>query len=89
VAGRGLARPARLRLARAAGALDALSPLAVLDRGYAVVEDTSGVAVTDAAALSPGAALGIRLARGRVRAEVSEIVADPEPALDPDGEPRR
>jgi exodeoxyribonuclease VII large subunit len=89
VASRGLARPARLRLARAAGALDALSPLAVLDRGYAVVEDASGVAVTDAAALLPGAALGIRLARGRVRAEVTEVLADPEPALDPDGEPRR
>ena len=32
-----LSQPARLRLARAAGALHALSPLAVLERGYAVV----------------------------------------------------
>lgn len=83
-AGRALARPARLRLARAAGALNALSPLEVLERGYAVVEDASGVAVTDAARLAVGDPVAIRLARGRVRAEVTEVT----PGTKDDREPR-
>lgn len=70
--GRRLAAPARLRLARAAATLQALSPLAVLLRGYAVVTTAEGGVVTDAAQVAPGDALTIRLARGSLRAAVRE-----------------
>lgn len=53
----------RDRLAAAARHLDALSPLAVLDRGYAIAL-RAGVPVRDAAALATGERLELRLARG-------------------------
>ena len=59
-------------LAAAAGRLDAVSPLRVLERGYAVVVNPrDGRAVTDAATVAPGDELAIRLKRGRLRARVS------------------
>jgi len=59
----------RQRLAALAARLDSLSPLRVLERGYAVVTDTrSGRAVVDAAAVEVGDELEIRLNRGRLRA---------------------
>ncbi len=61
----------RAELARAAAALSALSPLAVLDRGYAVVLDGTTV-VRDASEVSAGARLRIRLAHG----ELGVIVED-------------
>ncbi|MSP55922.1 MAG: exodeoxyribonuclease VII large subunit [Myxococcales bacterium] len=61
----------RERLHRAETALAALSPVAVLDRGYAIVHDESkGEVVRDASHLSPGALVGLRFARGAVRAKV-------------------
>jgi exodeoxyribonuclease VII large subunit len=74
-AGRALPRAARVRLARAAGALDALSPLSVLQRGYAVVLDAEGRAVTDAGGLRVGDPLQVRLSRGHARVEVVETHA--------------
>lgn len=62
---------ARLRLARAAGALQALSPLGVLERGYAVVTDAAGRSLTDASAVHEGDAIALRLHRGRLRARVT------------------
>jgi exodeoxyribonuclease VII large subunit len=59
---------ARARLGAAAGKLDVLSPLASLARGYAIVRRDDGHVVRDAAALSPGDAVGILLARGGARA---------------------
>ena len=46
--------PARRRLASLAAALDALSPLAVLERGYSLAADPAGRLVRDAATLAPG-----------------------------------
>ena len=68
--GPGLSRRARLRLAQAAGKLDALSPLRVLERGYAVVTGPGGQVVTDAREVATGDELGVRLCRGRLRAQV-------------------
>lgn len=69
----------RFRLTAARGRfepLDAqlvqLSPLRVLDRGYAIVLDERGEILKDAAQTSPGAQLEIRLSRGRVGARVTE-----------------
>jgi exodeoxyribonuclease VII large subunit len=59
------------RLARAAGQLSALDPLRVLSRGYAVAyRGDDPVPLTDAAKVSPGDPLRVRLARGEVHATV-------------------
>jgi exodeoxyribonuclease VII large subunit len=63
---------ARLRLVRSAGSLHALSPLRVLERGYAVVSTDSGAAVRDAAEVEVGEALDVRLHQGRLRVRVEE-----------------
>jgi exodeoxyribonuclease VII large subunit len=65
-------RHARGEVERVAGRLEALSPLACLARGYAIVrrEDDNGPVLTDAADLAPGEALALRFARGRARARV-------------------
>lgn len=60
---RGLQRR-RDRAGAATRHLDALSPLKVLDRGYALVQ-RQGLAVTDAATLRTGDALEARFAKGR------------------------
>lgn len=67
-----LAQPARLRLARAAASLNALSPLAVLQRGFAVVSTDAGV-VTDVAQVAAGDAIRVELARGAFAAQVTAV----------------
>jgi len=70
---RGSTAAARARLAAAAGRLRALDPLAILSRGYAVVyPEGSAVPVRDAESVSAGDRLRIRVARGEIRAAVTE-----------------
>lgn len=71
---------ARAWLAAHAGQVNALSPLAVLSRGFAVPRRPDGTIVRDAADLSPGDALELRLARGLAKTEVVEV----EPDVDAD-----
>jgi exodeoxyribonuclease VII large subunit len=62
----------RRQLGEKAGRLDALSPLKVLDRGYAVVINQSNSrAVLDAATVKFDDELDIRLAKGRLRARAT------------------
>ncbi len=61
-------REARARLEGAAGRLESVSPLAVLQRGYALVTDPLGHPLTTAAAVRPGAPLRLRFADGEVGA---------------------
>jgi exodeoxyribonuclease VII large subunit len=71
------------RLAR----VRALSPLATLRRGYAVVQDADGHVVTSPDATSPGAALSVRVAEGRIDATVTDTHPEPideEPTDDPE-----
>ena len=60
----------RERLGLAAASLDALSPLGVLQRGYAIAQDDAGKLVRDAASVNPGDAVTVRLARGRLNTRV-------------------
>jgi exodeoxyribonuclease VII large subunit len=63
----------RLLLAGGSLRLDAVSPLRVLERGYAVVINTrDGRGVTEAARVEVGDELDIRLARGRLRARTTD-----------------
>jgi exodeoxyribonuclease VII large subunit len=62
----------RAELAALGARLDSLSPLKVLERGYAVVINTrDGHAVADAARVAVGDELDIRLSRGRLRARTT------------------
>jgi exodeoxyribonuclease VII large subunit len=59
------------RLSGTVRALNAVSPLATLDRGYAIVTRADdGRLVTDAAEAAAGTEIEARLARGRLRARV-------------------
>jgi len=60
----------RDRLARCAGALAALSPLATLQRGYSIVQDAQGQVVRNAATLTPGTPLQLQFATGKATATV-------------------
>jgi exodeoxyribonuclease VII large subunit len=53
--------------------LEALSPVAVLARGYSVARDDTGRAVRAAEQLAPGARLSIEFARGRAQATVDSV----------------
>lgn len=70
----GLARldDAGLRFRLAASALDALSPLAVLDRGYALAQNENGQLIRDAANIEIGDNLRLRLAKGALLCRVEE-----------------
>ena len=63
----------RERLEALAQRLNTVSPLATLDRGYAIVSDPRGRVLMDATRLQPGDALTARLARGRVICTVDHI----------------
>jgi exodeoxyribonuclease VII large subunit len=58
-------------LDRQNASLEALSPVAILNRGYALVFDARGKLVKDAARLKAGDEVTARLARGRMRARVT------------------
>jgi exodeoxyribonuclease VII large subunit len=60
----------RARLEFLEAKLSQLSPLAILNRGYAIVTGESGGILTDAAAAPAGSAIEVRLAKGRLKAEV-------------------
>lgn len=63
----------RKRFASLATRLDSISPLRVLERGYAVVTSAGdGRAVSDAQRVEIGELLDIRLARGRLRARTED-----------------
>jgi exodeoxyribonuclease VII large subunit len=73
---RGLLVDRQRRLQRAAGQLQALSPLAVLERGYAVVRSPEGHVITDASQPAAGARLEVRLHRGTL--EVQAVKPKPD-----------
>jgi exodeoxyribonuclease VII large subunit len=68
-------RQARAGLERAAGRLDALSPLACLARGYAIVRrgNATGPVVSDAGTLAVGDPVALVFARGRARARIDGV----------------
>jgi exodeoxyribonuclease VII large subunit len=61
----------RSTIDRQRASLEALSPVAILNRGYALVFDANNQLVKDAAQLKTGEEISARLARGQVRARVT------------------
>lgn len=67
------------RLAAAAGRLDVLSPLAVLERGYAFVRRASdGSILRSADQVVPGDTISIRLGQGELEASVESVRSTPD-----------
>jgi exodeoxyribonuclease VII large subunit len=60
----------RERLGLAAASLDAMSPLAVLKRGYAIAQDSTGKLVRDAAVVAIGDEVQVHLAKGKLKTRV-------------------
>lgn len=65
------------RLAVASRTLDAVSPLATLERGYAIVTDSKGSVITNAQDVRTGQIINARLTQGSVRARI-ERTTNPE-----------
>jgi exodeoxyribonuclease VII large subunit len=64
---------AEKQLGLAAASLNALSPLAVLQRGYAMAQKQDGTILRDAHEVSVGDAIRVRLAKGKLAARVEGI----------------
>jgi exodeoxyribonuclease VII large subunit len=62
----------RVRSERLETALQSLSPLAILDRGYALVFDANGKLLKDADAVKMGDEISARLAHGQIDAAVTK-----------------
>jgi len=62
----------RVRSERLQTALESLSPLAILDRGYALVFDSEGKLLKDARGLKVGDEISARLAHGEIHAAVTK-----------------
>jgi exodeoxyribonuclease VII large subunit len=62
----------RVRSERLQTALESLSPLAILERGYALVFDSDGHLLKDARALKVGDEISARLAHGEIQAAVTK-----------------
>jgi exodeoxyribonuclease VII large subunit len=61
----------RAQLERVSSHIEALSPVAILERGYALVFDASGKLLKDADQAKPGDEINARLARGEIGATVT------------------
>jgi exodeoxyribonuclease VII large subunit len=79
---RGSISGAQRRFELAGRTLHAVSPLATLDRGYAIVADAAGKVVQDAGSLTAGDRVETRLARGRFSATVTVTTQDAEAATE-------
>lgn len=62
----------RQQFVRLTAALDAMSPLKVLARGYSMTKDVNGNVVTDASRLKPGERIIVRLQKGELQAAVEQ-----------------
>ncbi len=70
--GTGRLQKEKERLSLLSASLDQLSPLKVLGRGFALVQNEKGEPVTDASRVSLGDSLEIRLLKGKLKALVTE-----------------
>lgn len=74
-AGSAMLEAPRRELAVNAGRLHALSPLAVISRGYSIVRDAAGTPVTSVAAVRPGDGIEVRLSDGLLSCTVDSLTS--------------
>ncbi len=67
----------KAHLDRVTRQIEALSPLAILDRGYALVFDASGKLLKDASKVEPKSEISARLSRGTLTAIVTKTTSGP------------
>jgi exodeoxyribonuclease VII large subunit len=60
------------RLKLASNTLDTLSPLSVLERGYAIAQDSGGLIIRDAQGVGINDEVSVRLAKGKLVTQVKE-----------------
>jgi len=75
----------RARVERAESQLQALSPVAILERGYALAFDERGELVKDAGQVAVGEKLRVRVARG----ELATTVENKTPSTAKDAKERK
>jgi len=66
-------RGRRARLELLAGRMNALSPLAILERGYAICRGEEGAILRDAGTVAAGARIDVKLARGELACRVEQV----------------
>lgn len=71
--GQNLTRPYSASLERSAASLSALSPLNVLQRGYAIVRDDKNHVLTDTSTVRERKSVSVTLAHGSFEAEVTHV----------------
>lgn len=84
-AARSRVEEARSRLAVAAAALDAMSPLAVLGRGYALAQDSRGRVLRTSRGVAAGEGVRVRLSEGALLCRVEGVEAADESRAVGDG----
>lgn len=72
-AGQAAVQTPRIRLQGLQGRLQALSPLSVLGRGFALVQDEEGRVLRRADQTAPGREIKVRLAQGRLGVRVEQV----------------
>jgi exodeoxyribonuclease VII large subunit len=72
-AGGQMARQQRQRLSALAGRLDALSPLAVLSRGYSITKDEAGHVIKESRETAVGQKVAVMLHKGELLCRVEEV----------------
>lgn len=66
-----------------AATLHAVSPLATLERGFAIVTDSDGQPIREAASQQPGSRITAKLAQGSLHCRVEQIEAEPVGSKEP------
>jgi exodeoxyribonuclease VII large subunit len=74
----GAGQAAKSRLMLSSGKLQALSPLAILQRGYAVCRDAAGRLIRERAAVRQGDQVNVLLSDGSLDCLVQEVKEEPE-----------
>lgn len=69
-----LVPPGRQRMQAALSRLNAINPLATLERGYALVTDKSGAVVTQAKQVRVGSKIDVRLAEGMLGCRIEDKI---------------
>ena len=65
-----------LKLSGLAATLNSVSPLATLDRGYAIVQDETGKVMQDINQITPDSSVETRLSNGRFLSTVTQVIKE-------------